>query len=308
MLSEKGIRLGRLLIECGYVAQRAWINRSAITAQAEGRATETMDFFTDLDARLDERLISRIQAELGVSRFLTEEGKENPERNLTGGLRAVIDPLDGSSNFASYRPDFGISVAIEEKGEVLLAGIITPVRGELLLAEKGNGTFFLSFYGKKENEIHLRENLIQVNTSFFSLPQRKTVDNPLKNSRIYVHTGRRRNFELDPRDNWNTIYSKLANPVCYLSCAVALLEVALGKIEGAVIGFQNYWDFAAGRLIVAEAEGSFEVWDLNCRHRLADIEMSLAYAAGKEMEEWQSHIIAAGNEETLAAIREYFVI
>lgn len=114
MLSEKGIKLGRLLVECGYVAQKAWVNRSAIATQARGRAAETMDFFTDLDARLDELLISRIQAELGVSRFLTEEGKEKPERNSVGGLRAVIDPLDGSSNFASYRPDFGISVAIKE--------------------------------------------------------------------------------------------------------------------------------------------------------------------------------------------------
>lgn len=190
---------------------------------------------------------------------------------------------------------------------MLLAGIITPVRGELLLAERGRGTFFLSFYGKGESGIHLRKSLIQVNTSHFSLPQRKITDDPLKSSRVYIHTGRRRNFELHPSDGWNTIYSKVANPVCYLSCAVALLEVALGKLEGAVIGFQNYWDFAAGRLIIAEAWGSFEAWDLDWRHKLSNAEMSLAYA-DKQGEEWQSHIIAAGSEELLAAIQEHFVI
>jgi len=313
MITEEMKELSILLIDCGFIAKKAWIERTLIVGQPSNtRPEETMDFFTTLDAELDERLIEGIRARLDVTRFMTEEGAQLPERNQEGDVRAVIDSLDGSSNFATYRPDFGISVAIEKNGIPMVAGIITPIRGELLIASAKEGTYLFLFYGKTQSEtikaIEQNES-IKITPQSFALSNKKKRLSPLETSRIYVHTGKRRNFELSAQDPWNTIYAKLANPGCTFCCSVALVEVALGKLDGAVIGFQNHWDYAAGRLLIQEAGGYFEVWDCKWTHILSDEELAFANATKDEKgDEWLAHVIAAGREELLTVLREHFVV
>ena len=129
MFTKEMQELAFLLVECGFIAKKAWTERNLVIGQnMNTRPEETMDFFTTLDATLDDRLVEGISARLDVKRFLTEEGVSRPERNQTRGIRAVIDSLDGSSNFATYRPDFGVSVAVEGGGVPTLGGIITPDR------------------------------------------------------------------------------------------------------------------------------------------------------------------------------------
>lgn len=318
MIANDGMKkLALLLVECGFVAQRAWLKRNFTTRQSENtRQEETMDFFTNLDAELDERLIEGIATRFGIERFLTEEGARIPERNFSGrdvqpARRAVIDSLDGTSNFATGRPDFGISVAIEGGGVPTLAGIITPVRGELLVAGAGEGTFLFSLFGKTERESvemmrHGEAQRISPENNF-ALKNKKCGRSSLETSRVYVHTGKRRNFELSPQDPWNTIYAKLANPGCTFCCTVALVEVALGKLDGAVIGFQNHWDYAAGKLLVQEAGGYFQNWDREWTHTLSRHELSEAHATKDEHgDEWLSHVVAAGSEELFSALLKHF--
>lgn len=312
MLTAKMKELALLLMECGFIAKKAWMEQNLVVGQTENtRPEETMDFFTTLDAELDDRLIEGLETRLGITRFLTEEGAANPERNCTRGERAVIDSLDGSSNFATYRPDFGISVAIEKGGVVVTAGIITPIRGELLVASFGEGTFFFSLYGKTETEAAalIAHNVeVRVTTQSFALPNKKKRESILETSRVYVHTGKRRNFELPPRCPWNTIYAKLANPGCTFCCSVALVEVALGKLDGAVIGFQNHWDYAAGGLLIEEAGGYFTNWHREWTHELSWQEYARAHAEKNENgDEWLSHVVAAGSKDLFDALCGHFV-
>lgn len=312
MVTEKMRELALLLVECGFIAKKAWVGRNLIIGQTENtRPEETMDFFTTLDAELDDRLIEGLKTRFGITRFLTEEGAANPGRNCTRGERAVIDSLDGSSNFATYRPDFGISVAIEKGGLVVTSGIITPIRGELLVASFNEGTFFFSLYGKTEKEaaaLIAHEAGIRITTQSFALPNKKKRASIFETSRVYVHTGKRRNFELSPRDPWNTVYAKLANPGCTFCCSVALVEVALGKLDGAIIGFQNHWDYAAGGLLIREAGGYFTNWHREWTHDLSRHELALAHAEKYENgDEWLSHVVAAGNKELFDALRGHFV-
>jgi len=312
MLTEEMRALAYLLTESGFIAQRVWKDRNLVVGQnMDTRPEETMDFFTNLDAELDERLMEGVSSHFGVTRFLTEEGASHPERNRTRGIRAVIDSLDGSSNFATYRPDFGISVAIEGGGVPTLAGIITPARGELLVAGTGEGTFFRSFYGETEDETRLvarRGEFTKIHSAPFALKNKKQNRSPLETSRVYVHTGKRRNFELSPKCPWNTLYAKLANPGCTFCCSVALVEVALGKLDGAVIGFQNHWDYAAGKLLITEAGGYFENWDREWTRPLSPDELAAADATKDERgNEWLSHVVTAGSEGLFRALKDHFI-
>ncbi len=305
-------KLALLLTECGFVAKKAWVERNLVIGQNfNTRPEETMDFFTTLDAELDTRLVESIASRFGIGRFFTEEGATIPERNKKGGVRAVIDSLDGSSNFATYRPDFGISVALEENGVPITAGIITPVRGELLVASAGNGTFLYSFYGKTEEEtarMIARNEAMRIDSPKFALKNKKQDRSPLETSRVYVHTGKRRNFELSPQDPWNTVYAKLANPGCTFCCSVAMVEVALGKLDGGALGFQNHWDYAAGKLLITEAGGYFENWDRAWTHPLSPAELADADATkDTDGNEWLSHVVTAGNEDLFRALTNHFV-
>ncbi|MBI4029769.1 hypothetical protein HY373_01160 [Candidatus Berkelbacteria bacterium] len=304
--------LALILTGAAFWARQAWQEGSLVTVQnLETRSTETMDWRNLLDEEIDSHLMERIKERLGVERFLTEEGAKIPERNQVGGKRAVLDSLDGSSNLATYRPDFGISAAIEEGGRPVLGGIVTPIRGELLVAAPSEGVHFFSCYGRALEEVlwMIKDGKTdKVTTQSFAIPQKKEMDSPLKTARIYVHTGKRRNFELLPTDPWNTLYAKLANPGCSFSCTVALVEVALGKLDAAAVAYQNYWDFAAGRLLVQEAGGTFEAWDRCFKGQLTDSDMALANAAKTPKgDEWLCHILAGGTPEIVIALREHFL-
>lgn len=312
MITENMRDLAYLLVECGSIAQQAWTARNLVVGQNENtRPEETMDFFTTLDAELDNRIIRGVTERFHITRFLTEEGATLPGRNHVGGMRAVVDSLDGSSNFATYRPDFGISVAIEKDGATMLAGIVTPVRGELLVAGADEGTFLFSLFGKTEREsvemVRRGEAQRIGPENNFALKNKKRGRSPLETSRVYVHTGKRRNFELSPQDPWNTIYAKLANPGCTFCCSVALVEVALGKMDGAVIGFQNHWDYAAGKLLITEAGGYFENYDRGWAS-LPNEELAGAHATKNERgDEWLSHVVAAMSMDLFLTLRKHFV-
>lgn len=311
MVTDRMVALARIVAECGVIAREAWVNRTLKVGQnLDTRHSETMDFFTTMDAELDNRLMAGLKKSLGINRFLTEEGSKIPERNSIGGLRAVIDSLDGSSNFATYRPDFGISIAIEQDGVPNLACIMTPARGELVIAEANQGTWLLPCYAKSLKKIQASlldpKKIRKISTDTFALPNAKNRP-PIERSRVYIHTGKRRNFELAPSDRLNTIYAKLANPGCSFSCSVALIEVALGKLDAAVIAYQNHWDYAAGKLLLQEAGGCFAAYDRNWSSLLSDDSLAGANATKDTTgDEWLANIIASGTPELFQNLFDHF--
>ena len=71
---------------------------------------------------------------------LSEEGADNPAR--LGARRVwIVDPLDGTTNFAHSFPVFCVSIALEHKGKRVAGVIYDPTRDELFTAEKGSGAY-----------------------------------------------------------------------------------------------------------------------------------------------------------------------
>lgn len=299
-------QLGDIVLEIGLYALGRWRRHDFATAQDfSDRATETMDFKA-IDREITGMLVQRLSRLDITDRFLTEEGMKDKWFNKSGGLRWVSDELDGTSNFATGEPDWAHSVALEKNGNVLYAVVFMPARGELLLADREHSYFLNTFGGRQLSS--KKAKVFATKTSVYRLPQKAKVP-PLQRIRCYVHPGRKRNFELSAQNPINRLYRRLANPGCTFSCATALAKVALGKLDAAVVGYQNYWDFAAARLVIEQAGGYFtaipladDINGLWPELALDEECFSGAVARNAEGEEWQCHIIAAGERDVFETL------
>ena len=93
---------------------------------------------TDTDYRAEARVIDHLQREFPDFSILSEE--KGAIEGATG-YTWIIDPLDGSRNFASENPHFAVNLGLAYEGDMLLAFTLDPLRKELFHAVKGGGAF-----------------------------------------------------------------------------------------------------------------------------------------------------------------------
>lgn len=190
---------------------------------------------TEYDYKAEKAIIATLKALVPESRFLAEES------GLTGAeeeLVWIIDPLDGTVNFAHHIPIFSVSIAMEKKGEILSGIVYQPLQNELFVAEKGKGAY-------------LNEKPICV-SPVLSLEQ------------SILATGFPYNLSENPFhciDHFIDIV-KLGIPIRRLgSAAIDLAYTAAGYFEGFFEVGLAPWDCAAGFLLIQEAGGKITHWD-----------------------------------------------
>ena len=192
------------------------------------------DFVSAADKRTEKIIIEELLKAHPNYGILSEEigeiNKENKDH------RWIIDPIDGTLNFLNGIPHFAISIGYEEKGELVCGLIFDPIKNELFFAEKGSGAFF--------------------NNSRIRVSKK----NKIKNS-ILVTGGPR--FNSPKKSNIFQEYIKISNqvdsPIRKFECAsLDLAYVAAGRFDGFWEWELNYWDVAAGIVILKEAGGFIE--------------------------------------------------
>ncbi len=197
-------------------------------------AKDTPDYRKTADKRTEEIIIEELLKAHPKYGILSEEiGEINKENK---DYRWIIDPIDGTLNFLNGIPHFAISIAYEEKGEIVCGLIFDPIKNETFFAEKGAGAFF--------NNSRIRV----------------TKKNKLKNS-ILVTGGPKYN---SPRkDDIFQEYIKVSNLAeanirKFGSAALNLSYVAAGRFDAYWEWELNLWDIAAGIVILKEAGGYIE--------------------------------------------------
>lgn len=106
-----------------------------------------MNLVTEADRASEAAVIRTIRRKFPDHLFLAEEGGEYPELRPSSRLRRaraavckwIIDPLDGTTNFAHKLPIFCVSIGLEIRGEVMLGVVYDPLRDEMFIGEKGRG-------------------------------------------------------------------------------------------------------------------------------------------------------------------------
>jgi myo-inositol-1(or 4)-monophosphatase len=111
--------------------------------EAHGRATaQSKSTATDMVSEIDraaERLI--VERLLGARPDDGVVGEEGAARAGSSGLRWVIDPLDGTTNYLYGLPGWGVSIAAEDADGVVAGVVVDAVRGEVYTATRGGGAF-----------------------------------------------------------------------------------------------------------------------------------------------------------------------
>ena len=188
------------------------------------------DFVTMSDKKAEKILIE----ELGKARpnysILSEEIGEikNDE-----AFKWIIDPIDGTSNFLHGVPHFGISIGLEQNKEIICGIIFDPIKDEMFVAEKGKGSYLNN--------------------------QRMRVSARSKLEDCIIFTGgpRRQSKERDLAiEEYKKFSSKVLIPIRKMgSASLDMAYVAAGRCDGFWQRNLNYWDIAAGIILVKEAGG-----------------------------------------------------
>jgi len=125
------------------VAIQAALKGGAIVQKCKDRIKRVsykgvVNLVTEADRLSEDAIIKIIQKEFPEHNILTEESKGYEKES---DYKWIIDPLDGTTNYAHGFPVYCISIALEKEGEVILGVVYNPVMDELFVSEKNKGTF-----------------------------------------------------------------------------------------------------------------------------------------------------------------------
>jgi myo-inositol-1(or 4)-monophosphatase len=207
-----------------------------------------INLVTEADRLSEALIVERIRLEFPGHGILTEE---SPETVNGSGIRWIIDPLDGTTNYAHGYPVFCVSIALEVKGVIRLGAIYNPMLDELFTAEKEAGAFL---NGRRLN-VSRTEEL----------------------SRSLLATGFPYDIREDRNNNINYFEVMALNAQAVRRAGSAALDmayVAAGRFDGFWELKLMPWDTAAGWLLIEEAGGVVtdlhgDPFDLHSPHIIA---------------------------------------
>ena len=190
------------------------------------------DFVTVSDKRVEIILIDELQRARPNYSILSEEIgliKKDEE------FKWIIDPIDGTANFLHGIPHFGISIGLEHNKEIICGIIYDPIKNEMFFAEKGNG----SYLNDQRMRVSARSKLMDC-IIFTGGPSFKSNDEDKKLS----------------LKEYEKFSSKVGTPLRKMgSASLDMAYVAAGRCDGFWQRNLNYWDIAAGIILVKEAGG-----------------------------------------------------
>lgn len=194
------------------------------------------DLVTQFDISSQKLIIELIRGHFPNHHFLAEE--EGVTDQPSEEIIWIIDPLDGTLNFAHNVPSFAVSIAAARGKELLAGAVYHPLLGELFLAEKGGGAYL---NGRK-----------------LAVTETTNLDKAL------LATG----FPYDVKENPLHCIDRFAKmaalgvPLRRIGVAsLDLAYVAAGRFDAFwEVGLQP-WDMAAGKLLIEEAGGRVSLYD-----------------------------------------------
>lgn len=188
------------------------------------------DFVSEVDRQSEREIIYALRRAYPDHAFLGEEGGKVGDDSAE--FQWVIDPLDGTTNFLYGIPQFAVSLALKQRGRLLLGVVYDPLRDEMFAAARGEGA--------------------TLNNRRIRVSSRLSMENALLGTGIPF----RANQDLDLYlETMKVLLPGTAGVRRPGSAALDLAWVACGRFDGFwEFGLQE-WDLAAGALIVQEAGG-----------------------------------------------------
>jgi myo-inositol-1(or 4)-monophosphatase len=203
--------------------------RDNLGRRVEATYKGAVDLVTPFDLGAQEIVVGRLREAFPSHGFLAEEGLARPG---SSDCRWIIDPLDGTTNFAHGLPIFSVSAALECAGRLTLGLVYDPMRDELFRAEAGRGAALNGVPIRVSSVSELGRSLLATG---FPYDVRSSVVNNL--------------------DHWGRFIVRAQAIRRCGSAALDLCYVACGRFDGFWELKLKPWDVAAGALMVGEAGG-----------------------------------------------------
>jgi myo-inositol-1(or 4)-monophosphatase len=189
------------------------------------KSTRT-DMVTDMDRASEAAIVGLILRARPDDAIVAEEGSS---RSGTSGVRWIIDPLDGTTNYLYGHPGFAVSIAAEVSGTVVAGAVLDVVHDELFTATLGGGAHRNALPIACSNKSECGTALVA--TGFGYDPERRHVQ-----AEVLVH-----------------LLPRVRDIRRMGAAAVDLCSVACGRVDAYFERGLSEWDHAAGALIAAEA-------------------------------------------------------
>jgi myo-inositol-1(or 4)-monophosphatase len=196
------------------------------------------DIVTDADYAAERIIKQTILARFPNDIFVSEEGDAEEHKRLWAHADAshdlalwVVDPLDGTTNYARTLYAFCTSIALYQAGQVQIGVVYDPMSNELFSAERGHGA-------------HLNGKPIHVSTT-----------RSLEDAVFGAEWGRALHIRKRASTVFTRIFQRVMTARTFGSAALSFCHVAAGRMEGHAHLSLSPWDIAAAALIVEEAGG-----------------------------------------------------
>jgi myo-inositol-1(or 4)-monophosphatase len=190
-----------------------------------------INLVTEADLASEKLIIERIRSYYPKHAILAEESGDAVLLDGVNTWKWIIDPLDGTTNYAHGYPCFCVTIALEHDGEIVIGVTFDPTRNELFAAEKGKGATLNNKPIRVSDTEKLSESLIV--TGFpYNFKEKENFARHLTDFLLHSRGVR--------RDG---------------SAAIDMAYVACGRFDGFWEEGLNPWDVAAGLLLIEEAGG-----------------------------------------------------
>jgi myo-inositol-1(or 4)-monophosphatase len=225
-----------LIVKACMKASRSLIRDFGEIENLQVSAKGPGDFVTSADKRTEKILIDELQKAHSEYGIVTEESGIINKSNLKN--RWIIDPIDGTMNFLNGVPQFAISVGYEENRELKCGVIFNPISNEMFCAEKGNGSYLNNSRIRVSNKKKIKDALL-------------VTGGPKGASKI-----KEKIFS-----EYIRVSKNVSNVRKFGSAALDMAYVACGRFDGFWQREINYWDIAAGVIILREAGGFVDFFE-----------------------------------------------
>jgi myo-inositol-1(or 4)-monophosphatase len=187
------------------------------------------DLVTEMDQQAEDLIATLLREAFPSYGLLGEEGGG---QSISNSPRWLVDPLDGTTNYARGYPCFAVSIALEREDGIVLGVVYNPILDELFVAEQGGGASLNGASIHVSGTGDLGESLLASGFPY--------------------------NAWTSPADNgqeWHRFIKRVLSLRSDGSAALDLCHVAMGRIDGFWELELGPWDMAAGALIVQESGG-----------------------------------------------------